>query len=205
MTTVGWIAYSLLWLTVLFLGFLLLGTLRALARLRWRLEQLEQTTPRQRRRNGLPPGVKAPDFTLPATTGQEVSLHDFAGRPVLLVFTQVGCQPCHRIVPELNRLQQQGALQVVAVAHGEMHRVRQFADETAATFPVLTQPQWDVSKRYQVFATPFGFVLDARGVIRSKGLLTTRHYLRFLVSEAASRTVPAPTEPVVTGGETNPA
>jgi hypothetical protein len=40
------VSYIALWSVVLFLGFLLLGALRALGLLRWRLDQLEATTPR---------------------------------------------------------------------------------------------------------------------------------------------------------------
>jgi prepilin-type N-terminal cleavage/methylation domain-containing protein/prepilin-type processing-associated H-X9-DG protein len=57
------VSYVALWLVVLFLGFLLLGALRALGLLRWRLEQLEATTPSRMGRGGLKPGKKAPDFT----------------------------------------------------------------------------------------------------------------------------------------------
>jgi putative spermidine/putrescine transport system permease protein len=60
--------------------------------LRWRLEQLEATTPSRTGRGGLKPGKKAPDFTLPCVAGGEVSLHDFAGRRVFLVFTMSGCK-----------------------------------------------------------------------------------------------------------------
>ena len=100
-----WIScFVILWAVVLFLGFLLLGTLRSLGVLSWRLEQLEATTPKRLGRDGLKPGKKAPDFTLPSANGKEISLHDFAGRKVLLVFTQSGCSPCKAIIPELNRL-----------------------------------------------------------------------------------------------------
>jgi hypothetical protein len=34
----------------------------------------------------IPVGSEAPDFTLPAIDGREVSLSDYRGRPVLLVF-----------------------------------------------------------------------------------------------------------------------
>src|SRR5713226_5224702 len=95
----------ILWAVILVLGFLLLGTLRALGLLTWRLEQLEATTPRRLGRDGLKPGKKAPDFNLPATDGREVALRDFAGRKVLLVFTQAGCGPCQAVMPELIRLQ----------------------------------------------------------------------------------------------------
>ena len=115
-----WLAsYVALWVFVLLLGFLLLGALRALGLQGWRLEQLEATTPSRVGRNGLKPGKTAPDFTLPEATGGEVALRDFAGRKVLLVFTQSGCGPCHRIMPELNRLQAAGEVQVLVVNNGE--------------------------------------------------------------------------------------
>jgi hypothetical protein len=56
------IANLALWVVVLFLGFLLLGVLRAVALLRWRVAQLEATTPSRLGRSGLRPGKKAPDF-----------------------------------------------------------------------------------------------------------------------------------------------
>src|SRR5438477_9035445 len=98
------VSYLALWLLVVFLSFLLLGTLRVLGLLRWRLEQLEATTPSRLGRSGLKPGKKAPDFTLPSITGTEVSLHDFGGRRILLAFTQTGCGSCARILPELDRV-----------------------------------------------------------------------------------------------------
>ena len=103
METILLISSLVLWVVVLFLAFLLLGTLRAMGLLSWRLEQLEATTPKRLNRDGLKVGKKAPDFTLPGAAGGEVSLHDFAGRKVLLVFTQAGCSHCNSIVPELNR------------------------------------------------------------------------------------------------------
>jgi hypothetical protein len=95
-----WLVSTLvLWGIVLFLGFLLLGALRALGLLRWRLEQLEATTPSRLGRNGLKAGRRAPPFTLPTVEGGEISLHDFAGRKVLLVFMQPACGPFWRAVP----------------------------------------------------------------------------------------------------------
>src|SRR5262249_35647538 len=124
MDAIALVANLVLWVVVLLLGFLLLGTLRALGLLRWRLEQLEATTPSRLGRSGLKPGKKAPDFTLPSVAGPEVALHDFAGRKVLLVFTQTGCGPCHKVMPELNRLQDDGAVQVLVVNNGDVEATR---------------------------------------------------------------------------------
>src|SRR5688500_17301028 len=89
---------------VLGLAFLVLGALRALGVLTWRLDQMEAMRPSRIGREGLKVGRKAPDFTLPSAAGGELSLAGFSGRKVLLVLTQSGCGPCMEIVPELNRL-----------------------------------------------------------------------------------------------------
>jgi methylamine dehydrogenase accessory protein MauD len=178
------LSYVILWLVLLFLGFLLLGALRALALLRWRLDQLEAITPTRLGRGGLKPGKKAPGFTLPSVAGGEVSLHDFVGRKVFLVFTQSGCKPCHRILPELNKLQRGGDVQVLLVNNGEPEATRRWADEAHAVFPVLAQQQFAVSKRYEMYATPFAFLIDERGVIASRGIINNGQHIGFVLSAA---------------------
>jgi methylamine dehydrogenase accessory protein MauD len=176
------ISSALLWATALFMGFLLLGTFRALALLRWRLDQLEATTPR---RGGLRHGARAPDFSLPHAEGGQLALHDLAGRPVLLVFAQPGCGPCRALVPELNRLHSGGDLHVLVVNNSEPEASRQWAGEVGARFPVLAQEGLSLSRRYQVFATPFAFLIDASGVIRSKGLVSNKQHIDFVLSGAS--------------------
>jgi methylamine dehydrogenase accessory protein MauD len=183
METMWLVAFLALWAVVLFLGFLLLGTLRALGLLSWRLEQLEATTPRYVGREGLRPGKKAPDFSLPSADGKEISLHDFAGRKLLLVFTQSGCSPCQQIVPELNRLGGSVA-QVVVINNGEPEATRKWSAEVGARFLVLAQDHFSVSKRYQVFATPFAFLIDEKGIIASKGIIHNRQHIRYVLSGA---------------------
>jgi methylamine dehydrogenase accessory protein MauD len=189
--TLGLVAQVVLWGSVLLLGFLLVGVLRALALLRWRLDQLEATTPRYVGRSGLKPGTKAPDFILPSVTGKEIALRDLAGRKVLLVFLQSGCQPCQRIVPELNRLQYTSDLCVVAVNRGEVQAVQQWTRAVRADFPVLIQEGRNLSRRYEVVATPFAFLIDEQGTIASKGIISNGRHLRFLLA-GASVDVPVP-------------
>ena len=182
MTVLLLISSAFLWIVALFSGFLLLGALRALALLRWRLEQLEATTPSRISRSGLRLGKLAPDFTLPSVTGADVALRDFAGRKVLLVFTQADCSPCRAIVPELNRLR--GEVQVLAVNNGDAEATRHWVAEARPRFPVLLQERFSVSKQYEVFATPFAFLIDERGVIRSKGIIHNKQQIGFVLSGA---------------------
>jgi len=176
-----------LWAAVLLLGFLVLGALRALGLVNWRLDQLELTRPSRLGRDGLKVGKKAPDFTLPSTANGEVSLHDFAGRKVLLVFTQSGCGPCHEMAPEFNRLHDKGEHQVVVVNNGESEETREWADEVHARFPILIQEKFSLSKRYEIFATPFAFVIDEQGVIASNGIVGSAQYLGYVLTGAGNR------------------
>jgi methylamine dehydrogenase accessory protein MauD len=179
-------SYVALWAVVLSLGFLLLGALRALGLQGWRLEQLEATAPTRVGRNGLKPGKAAPDFTLPESAGGEVNLRDFSGRKVLLVFTQSGCGPCDRIMPELNRLQAAGGVQVLVVNNGEPEPTRSWAVESRAGFPVAVQERYSLSRRYEVFATPYAFLIDEHGVIASKGVINNRQHIGYILDGATA-------------------
>jgi methylamine dehydrogenase accessory protein MauD len=204
-----WLVLSqvLLWILVLAMGFLLLGTLRALGLFRWRLDQLEATTPIRMGRSGLKPGKKAPDFTLPSVAGTEVALSGFAGRKVLLVFVQPGCGPCRLITPELNRLHGKGEVQVVVVSNGDGEANRKWAGEVQARFPVVTQERLSLSRRYEAFATPFAFLVDERGVIRSSGIVNSKQHLGFVLAGRGNAGGTEPSDPGSTGAEdgTSPA
>ena len=137
-------------------------------------------------RGGLKPGKPAPDFTLPSVAGDEVSLHDFAGRKVFLVLTQTGCKPCHRIMPELNKLQRGGDVQVLVVNNGQMEATRRWAGDVRPGFPLLVQQQLSVSKRYEIYATPFAFLIDERGIIVSTGIINHGEHIGFVLSGAGN-------------------
>jgi methylamine dehydrogenase accessory protein MauD len=172
-----------LWVVVALLGFLLLGALRGVALLRWQVEQL-QATPGRLGRSGLRRGKKAPDFTLPALAGGEVALRHYANRKLLLVFMQPGCGPCHQIVPELNPLHDAGEVAVLVIHNGDIEAVQRWAREHRPHFPVAVQERFNISRRYEVFATPFAFLIDERGVIIGRGIASTRQYLGFILTGA---------------------
>jgi methylamine dehydrogenase accessory protein MauD len=178
------IANLALWIVVLLLGFLLLGALRAVALLGWRVAQLEATMPSRVGRSGLRPGKKAPEFTLPTSAGGEVKLEHFAQRKLLLVFMQPGCGPCQNIVRELNRLHDAGEVQVLVVHNGDAEAVREWIKQNRPHFTVAVQERYNLSKRYEIFATPFAFLIDERGMIAARGIVSTKQYLGFVLARA---------------------
>jgi methylamine dehydrogenase accessory protein MauD len=169
-----------LWAMVLFLALLLLGSLQAISRLRWRLEQLEAITPRRIGRGGLALGSQAPDFSCPTVEGNELSLSNLPGK-VFLVFLKAGCLPCDRIVPALNRLHRSREVQVVAIQDDKPDKVRGWASRVGVSFPVVLQQDLELSRRYQVFAAPFAFFIDEQRAVIAKGLIDSEQRIRYVL------------------------
>ena len=120
------------------------------------------------KRDGLAAGTPAPQFRLPRLDGGEISLGEYRGRRVLLVFSDPHCGPCNQLagrLQELHRLMPD--LQVLMVSRGELSDNRQKVEEHGLTFPVALQKQWEVSKDYAMFATPIGYLIDEHGVLIS--------------------------------------
>jgi methylamine dehydrogenase accessory protein MauD len=175
------VAHLLLWGTALGVAFLLVGALRSLAVRTWRQEQLEVALSG---RLGLPPGTRAPAFALPSVQGARVTLKSFAGRRVLLVFTQISGHRWQQLLPELNRLQQGGSVQVLLIETGGPEAAKQLAVEGQAAFPVLAQETRNLARRYHVHALPFAFLIDEQGTISARGTATNRQHLDFLLTDA---------------------
>jgi peroxiredoxin len=118
-------------------------------------------------RDGLKAGTPAPAFTLPDIHGGIVSLQDYRGHRVLLVFTDPHCGPCDALAPELARFERQyrDSFTLIMVGRGEAEENRQKAEQHGITFPVVIQQKWRLSKEYGIFSTPVAFLIDENGVI----------------------------------------
>jgi peroxiredoxin Q/BCP len=127
-------------------------------------------------------GTQAPDFTLPDQEGEDVSLSEFRGSPVVLYFYPKagtpGCttQACgirdHRADYEAA-----GAV-VLGVSPDPVEAVKKFADKQSLNFRLLADADHAVCELYGVWAekTNYGrtywaalrstFVIDEEGVVR---------------------------------------
>jgi peroxiredoxin len=114
-------------------------------------------------RGGLPPGSVAPAFTLPRLGGGEVSLSDYQGRQLLLVFSDPNCGPCEVLAPQLEAARQERPdLAILMVSRGEDAK-HEAKSRHGLAFPVGLQKKWEVSRLYQIFATPVAFLIGEDG------------------------------------------
>jgi len=117
-------------------------------------------------RDGLPPGAAAPEFRLPRVGGGELSLSQYRGRKVLLLFSDPKCGPCNALLPDVQRRYAAGSeVDVVMVSRGDHAANASKIAELRVTFPVVLQRQWEISKLYGMFATPIAFLVDEQGTI----------------------------------------
>jgi len=117
-------------------------------------------------RDGLPAGTPAPDFRLPLLHGGELSLSEYRGRKVLLVFSDPKCGPCDQLATQLEQHARRGSgIQVLMVSRGEEEANRAKAAQHGLTFPIVLQRQWEISREYGKFATPIAYLIDESGII----------------------------------------
>jgi len=120
-------------------------------------------------------GDVAPAFTLPATGGRNVSLGDYLGQPVVLVFYPGDDSPvCTRQLNSYNDdLSQFQALsaQVLAISAQSIESHEKFSAKHRFQFPLLADVDKVVAAAYGTLG-PLGFprrsvfVVDRSGIIR---------------------------------------
>lgn len=117
---------------------------------------------------GLPVGTTAPAFSLSALEGETVTLDRLraGGKPVVLVFTDPGCGPCHALMPEIGRWQQNHgqSLTLALVSRGTREANAAEVREHGIS-RVLLQQDREVAQAYQSIATPSAVLIHPDGTI----------------------------------------
>jgi peroxiredoxin len=125
----------------------------------------------------LSPGTKAPDFGLPSTPDQTVSLAEFLGQPVILAFYPEDWSPVcsdqmalyQEVLPEFQKFN----AELVGISVDGVWCHLAFAKDRNLHFPLLAdfEPKGEVARRYQVYRAQDGtseralYVIDADGIV----------------------------------------
>jgi peroxiredoxin Q/BCP len=120
-------------------------------------------------------GDAAPAFTLPSTGGANVSLSDFRGRPVVLVFypgddTPVCTKQLNSYNDDLAEFEKLDA-QVLGISAQSIESHEKFSGKHGFKFPLLADPDKAVAGAYGTLG-PIGFprrsvfIVDGNGIVR---------------------------------------
>lgn len=126
----------------------------------------------------LAPGTKAPDFTLPVTADQKLSLSELRGQPVILAFYPADWSPVcgdqmsfyNEILPEFQK--HRAELMGISVDGVWCHAA--FAEARHLHFPLLAdfEPKGTVARKYGVYRENDGICERALFVINEEGIIT---------------------------------
>jgi thiol-disulfide isomerase/thioredoxin len=122
-------------------------------------------------------GQPAPDFTMKLLgTGEEVSLSDYRGKPVMVDFWATWCPPCRLEMPWLESVYEahrSEGFALLGVDAGERvppsmveQAVQSFVDEFGVTFPILLGDNtYYVQREWGVYGLPSAYMISADGVV----------------------------------------
>jgi peroxiredoxin len=124
------------------------------------------------------PGATAPDFTLPDQDGNKVSLADFRGQTVVLVFYPADFSPVctdqlsvyQEVLPQLE--ERKAKLIGISVDGSFCHRA--FKNHMNLDIPLLADfhPKGDVARKYGVWGEKYGTANRALVVVGEDGTVT---------------------------------
>ena len=126
----------------------------------------------------LSPGSQAPNFTLVESTGEEISLADYRGKPVILAFYPADWSPvCGDqlvLYNEVLPLFKEHNAQLLGISVDGKWSHRAYTEDRNPNFPLLSdfEPKGEVAKSYGVYDSKSGtcqralFVIDAQGTIQ---------------------------------------
>ena len=127
---------------------------------------------------GLKVGTEAPDFTLPDANGNQISLSDYQGKNVLLVFYPLDWSPAcsdqlSLYQSELDEFENQDT-QVLAISVDSLYSHGAWAAVRGITFPLLADfnPKGEVSRLYDVMRSKDGFSERALYIVDRQGIIT---------------------------------
>jgi len=110
-----------------------------------------------------------PEFTLPALSGEPVSLASLRGKPALVVLWAPWCGVCKAQSDNVGRVQRlvgdRARVISVASSYGDVSEVEAYVRERGVEYPVLLGGD-GVAKALRVEAYPTAYFLDAEGRVK---------------------------------------
>lgn len=123
----------------------------------------------------------APDFTLPASNGSTVSLHDYRGKKVVIYFypqdntptcTQQSCD-----FRDYNGKFAELGVEVIGISPDELTAHHKFISKYELPFLLLSDPEHQVAESYGVWALKKLYGREYMGIVRSTFLINEEGYI----------------------------
>ncbi|MCF6095169.1 TlpA family protein disulfide reductase [Microaerobacter geothermalis] len=113
----------------------------------------------------------ATDFSLLDINGQEVTLSELKGKPVVLNFWASWCPPCREETPTFVKLYEKYKEDVIFLGvnltntEQSVENVRKFIKDFSVSYQILLDEQGEVAKTYQITGIPETFFINRDGMV----------------------------------------
>jgi peroxiredoxin len=116
------------------------------------------------------PNAPAPQFSLGARGGQNVSLAQYKGQVVMINFWASWCGPCRQEMPLLESIYKKynklGFTMLGVNVEPDSNAANAWLKATPVSFPILYDTESKVSKLYDVAGMPTSVIIDRAGKVR---------------------------------------
>lgn len=180
MTQALLVSNLLLWAVVIVLALAVFALARQVGVLHERVAPAGALQPT----SGPKVGEQTEGAAYPDLNGREVTIGGAGidGQATLVLWTSPTCPVCKALVPTARSVAAAERLRLVFASDGEQlqqHR-RYVADLGLSDYPYIVSQS--LGMKYAVSKLPFAILIDAQGVLASKGLVNTREHLESLVT-----------------------
>lgn len=114
----------------------------------------------------------SPDFNLTTLSGENFSLSEFRGSPVIINFWASWCPPCRAEMPAFQQVfaeyEDLGLIiaAVNATNQDSLSEASAFASDNNLTFPIPLDKTGSASRSYNLYSLPTTVFIDKQGIIR---------------------------------------
>jgi thiol-disulfide isomerase/thioredoxin len=111
--------------------------------------------------------IPVPNWELMTIYDKKINLHDLKGKPLLLIFSEIGCVPCMAAIPDLNDIAKKYTdINLLAVYPlDSKEALLKFSKEKKYAYDILYNSK-ETAKNYYVTGYPTFFLIDKNGILK---------------------------------------
>ncbi len=114
-------------------------------------------------------GTTLPNLQMKTVDGQLIQLEDYRGKVVMVNAFASWCAPCRAEAPYLEEAARQLESELVVIGLNidePQTSVEQFRDDFVLTYPLVMDPEKEISRVFQLRGLPTSWFIDGDGVLR---------------------------------------